>query len=447
MLPLQAEAIRSRPFHQTQTETGRHVISVQQRRPAFWVRLRYQVLGAILIAAVAPFLVRLCLPNSTGEMDILINTMLGTGFAIITGAWLMRNVNTYPGSEAFASVLPSFLAAFGILLTIFVLARVPYGRVNLSIGFALSISWFFFIGFYGRRKSVIRIGFIPFGDTIEICSFPHVQWRMLSSPEESVDDLDAVAADLRTDLPDDWDRKLADYALAQMPVYHVKHLQESLTGQVQLEHLSENTFGSLTPRRDYIVFKRVIDWLFALSLAFLLLPALLMVALLVRLTSPGPSLFKQQRMGYLGKPFTIYKFRTMVQTEPSATAHLEAAITLDNDNRITPLGSFLRKTRIDELPQIINVLRGEMSWIGPRPEAIVLSLWYEQEIPFYRYRHIVRPGIAGWAQVRQGHVAELRDVHSKLHFDFYYIKHFSLWIDILIVLRTIRTVITGDGAK
>src|SRR3546814_15010715 len=102
---------------------------------------------------------------------------------------------------------------------------------------------------------------------------------------------------------------------------------------------------------------------------------------------------------------------------------------------------FLRQSRLDELPQIINVLKGEMSWIGPRPEAEVLSQWYEAEIPFYRYRHIVRPGMSGWAQVNQGHVVEVGAVRDKLYYDFYYIKHFSPWIDILIVARTIRTVL------
>jgi lipopolysaccharide/colanic/teichoic acid biosynthesis glycosyltransferase len=99
------------------------------------------------------------------------------------------------------------------------------------------------------------------------------------------------------------------------------------------------------------------------------------------------------------------------------------------------------------LPQLFNVLRGEMSWIGPRPEAEILARWYENEIPFYRYRHIVRPGITGWAQVHQGHVAHVDEVREKLHFDFYYIKNFSLWVDVIVVARTIRTILTGFGSR
>lgn len=376
-----------------------------------------------------------------------VNTLLGTIGAICVGAWLMRNVNTYPGSEAFASVLSSFFLAFSFLLALYVFARIPYARGNLTAGFILSLIWFFAIGAYARRRSVVRIGVLPFGNAADICSFSGVDWRVLSSPDESVNELDAVTADLKIDLPDEWDRKLADFALAQIPVYHVKHLQESLTGKVQLDHLSENYFGSLAPRKDYMILKTGLDWVAALIIGIAISPLLLAIALVVRSTSPGPALFKQERMGQFGQPFTIYKFRTMRMPDSCQNSKRQSAMTLVDDRRITPLGRFLRKSRLDELPQIINVLRGEMSWIGPRPEAIALSRWYEQEIPFYRYRHIIRPGIAGWAQVCQGHVAEIEEVNSKLHFDFYYIKHYSLWIDILIVLRTIRTILTGYGAR
>ena len=122
-------------------------------------------------------------------------------------------------------------------------------------------------------------------------------------------------------------------------------------------------------------------------------------------------------------------------------------MTQDADNRITNIGRFLRKTRLDELPQIWNILGGDMSWIGPRPEAQELAEWYEGEIPFYSYRHIVRPGITGWAQVNQGHVTSIEDVEAKLRFDFYYVKNLSLWLDVLIALKTLRVVVSGIGAK
>ena len=169
----------------------------------------------------------------------------------------------------------------------------------------------------------------------------------------------------------------------------------------------------------------------------------------IRFDSTGPVLFRQERMGYRGLPFIMYKFRTM---RPRAAvgdeeAAREDAMTRAQDDRITRVGRFLRKWRIDELPQIINVFRGEMSWIGPRPEAVALSRWYEAEIPFYLYRHIVRPGLTGWAQVNQGHVTSVEDVWEKLNFDFYYVKNFSAWLDALILFRTIPTMLSGYGSK
>jgi lipopolysaccharide/colanic/teichoic acid biosynthesis glycosyltransferase len=423
------------------------VAGVQPLRPIFWARLRFQVPVGILIAAVLPAIGRVLIYGAGGNSTVLQNTLVGTALAILIGAWLTRNVATYPGSEALASALSSFSLVFSALLIAFVFGRIPYNRTTLLLGYFLTLVWFFLIGALAQHRQRLHIGVLPFGDVAELPNFSHVTWSILHSPESRISGLDAIAADLRIDLPNEWDRKLADYALGNMPVYHVKHLLESLTGKVELEHLSENSFGSLTPRLDYMMFKNVVDWLMAFFMGVLLLPLIIVISILVRLTSPGPAFFLQERIGYQGRPFTVYKFRTMKTTVANPIQERDLAITRDRDDRITTIGRFLRMSRIDELPQILNILKGEMSWIGPRPEAAVLSRWYEQEIPFYRYRHIIRPGIAGWAQVCQGHVADIDDVRSKLNYDFYYIKQYSPWIDLLIVVRTIRTMITGYGAR
>jgi lipopolysaccharide/colanic/teichoic acid biosynthesis glycosyltransferase len=174
-------------------------------------------------------------------------------------------------------------------------------------------------------------------------------------------------------------------------------------------------------------------------------------AIAIRADGEGPVLFRQKRVGHAGKPIVVYKFRTMRPngTEEEAADHdpRRAAMTGDDDERITRIGRTLRTLRLDELPQVFNILKWQMSWIGPRPEAQVLSVWYTAEIPFYRYRHVVKPGISGWAQVNQGHVAEVEEVHRKLQYDFYYIKYFSPWLDLLILLRTVKTMLTGWGAR
>jgi lipopolysaccharide/colanic/teichoic acid biosynthesis glycosyltransferase len=199
------------------------------------------------------------------------------------------------------------------------------------------------------------------------------------------------------------------------------------------------------PARGWFHLKSLADFAAAVVMLPIALPVLGIAAIAIRLEDGGPSLFRQTRIGHAGRTFTVYKFRTMRHVE--IDDRRRAAMTDDSDGRVTRVGAFLRRSRIDELPQIFNILKLEMSWIGPRPEAEVLSVWYTGELPFYRYRHVVKPGISGWAQVNQGHVADVEQVHRKLQYDFYYIKYFSVWLDLLIVFRTVKTVFTGFGAK
>jgi exopolysaccharide biosynthesis polyprenyl glycosylphosphotransferase len=291
----------------------------------------------------------------------------------------------------------------------------------------------------------LRIAIIKGGAAMPFPA-PNIDWIEAHEPVGSFDGVDAVTVDLRADLSNQWERTLAELALADIPVYHIKHLQESLTGRVELEHLSETSYGTLSPPGAYIILKRGMDTIIAALALLLLTPILLVVAVLVRLDSPGPAIFRQRRIGFRGRPFIVRKFRTM-RTSPAGGDSRDAAMTREDDDRITKLGHFLRRSRLDELPQLINVIRGEMSLIGPRPEAEVLSQWYEQEIPFYRYRHVVLPGVTGWAQINQGHVTDVKDVTSKLHYDFYYIKNLSPWIDALIAVRTLLIMLSGHGAK
>lgn len=443
----QSDAGDGHPLAQTLTPNESALVSnLQLRHASYWESFWFQLSGGILIAAGAPYLARVANGIPFNDHVIYLYTFIGVVAATVVAVWLTRHIATYPGQEATSSLLPAFGLAYGSLLSIFMLSRIQYNRVNLMAGLILGFIWMLFALVASQRRR-LRIGLIPIGNVQGLMAIENVDWQTLHSPNEPISGLDAVAVDLRGDLPDAWETRLADYALAQFPVLHSKHLMESLTGRVELEHLSENSFGSLTPWPAYRVVKHSIDWIAAAVLGLLLLPLMVLIGLLVKVTSPGPALFVQERIGYQGKPFNVYKFRTMMTAVDPTRDVREAAITQSGDSRITPLGRFLRKSRLDELPQLFNVLKGEMSFIGPRPEAAVLSRWYEQEIPFYRYRHIIRPGIAGWAQVCQGHVADVDAVRSKLHYDFYYIKHYSPWIDMLIVVKTIRTMVTGYGSK
>lgn len=408
-------------------------------------RRRVQLLGAILIAAVGPLVGRLLFTPDDVWISSF-NAFYANIFAIVVAMWLRSAFEIYPGIRSGFVILPIAAAAHMLVLTFFFFSRLPYDRLAFLIGFLLHVGWFYVIYFVVQRRMRFQIGVVPIGEWERLKSIGNVGWVRLEEPRiELARRYDGVVADFRAEMPPEWESFLADAALAGLIVYQVKPLAESLTGRVEIDHLSENSFGSLVPARGYFHFKTVIDFFAALFILPLVIPVLLGAALLIKLDDGGPVFFRQRRIGHRGIPFDVLKFRTMRTGNAAATR--EAAMTGALDPRITRAGAFLRKTRIDELPQIWNILQGEMSWIGPRPEAEVLSHWYVGEVPFYRYRHVVKPGISGWAQTNQGHVAEVEEIHRKLQYDFYYIKYFSPWLDLLIVFKTIRTMLTGFGAR
>lgn len=425
--------------------TIRHNLHAHSRR-RFLAKLRYQLMFGVLLTAIVPTLLYNIATPGLLWLPSSIKTCIGGFVAYLISLYLFRRAITFPGVGVIGQILPACAAGYGVIVALFFMARQDYSRFTFFYSYAAANLFLFTVSTYLRRRRGQTFYLVPSDLTRLMPVVPHVQWVMLDEPRLPVDPSPVLIADLRADLDDGWERMIAEAAVSGHPVYHVKQVMESLTGRVDIEHLSENSFGSLIPDSGYGKAKRAADIVTApLALIALLLPALL-VAIAIKLDSPGPVFFRQERRGYRGRPFRVLKFRSM-RHEPAGADERGASITLHQDDRITKLGAFLRRTRIDELPQIWNIIRGEMSWIGPRPEAMPLSRWYMAEIPFYSYRHIVRPGITGWAQVNQGHVAGLDEVRDKLYYDFFYIKNFSAWLDLLIVGKTLRTVITGFGSK
>ena len=187
--------------------------------------------------------------------------------------------------------------------------------------------------------------------------------------------------------------------------------------------------------------KRVADLLLSVVLLVLTAPILLLSMFLIWLNDRGPVFYRQQRTGWMGCCFQVYKLRTMTVSPQNA----RAVWTVPGDRRITRVGLWLRRLRLDELPQLINVLRGDMSLIGPRPERPELEHELEEHIPHYRKRHWMRPGLSGWAQVCAPYAASIEDSDLKLSYDLYYLKHFSTWLDLIILFRTIKTVLKAGG--
>jgi len=199
---------------------------------------------------------------------------------------------------------------------------------------------------------------------------------------------------------------------------------------------------SLARRSYYRYVKDLADLIFGGILFLLALPIMLLVAVIIKINSPGPVIFTQQRTGRDGKPFKLFKFRTMRVQPPSEGGDL---YTRKDDPRITTVGGFLRRTRLDEFPQLLNIWLGDMSLIGPRAEWTKLVTNYEKEIPGYHLRHLVKPGITGWAQLNYPYGESLEDTIEKLKYDLYYIKHYSPLLDLEIILKTILAVVFFRG--
>ncbi len=221
---------------------------------------------------------------------------------------------------------------------------------------------------------------------------------------------------------------------------------EKISGKIHISHLKLGwlIFSEGFRRRRIEMGKRITDILLACVGLILASPVMLITALLIKLESSGPVFFRQDRVGEGEKVFTLLKFRSMEVGAEFETGPVWANV---NDDRVTRIGNIIRKLRIDEIPQMINVLRGDMSFVGPRPERPHFIAMLEKEIPYYSLRHNVKPGITGWAQIKYPYGASVEDAMEKLQYDIYYIKNMSLLYDFTIVLETVKTVILGQGAR
>ena len=241
-------------------------------------------------------------------------------------------------------------------------------------------------------------------------------------------------------------RELLDLRVRGVLIENASTLQERLSGKLPLDGLNPSTLiftdgFRMSPLQQ--LFRRLLSFAVSFTALLICLPFIPFIILAVRLSSPGPILFKQTRVGQSGRLFTALKFRTMREDAESGGAVWASK----NDPRVTRVGGFMRKTRLDEIPQLWNVLRGEMGFVGPRPERPEFVQWLSQEIPYYDLRHMIRPGITGWAQVRYRYGASLEETKHKLEYDLYYIKHQSIGLDLLIMFETIKTIILRRGAQ
>jgi exopolysaccharide biosynthesis polyprenyl glycosylphosphotransferase len=247
----------------------------------------------------------------------------------------------------------------------------------------------------------------------------------------------------KLDLSDLETLSLTKIRLKLTPVYHVCDMWESLWSKLPPSLLDGHWFvaNSRLQNANSLRIKRLMDVLISTLLLIFLLPLLLLVAAAIKLDSSGKIFYSQLRTGQNGKPFKVYKFRSMYEDAEKGGVKWAAV----GDSRITRIGYWLRILRIDELPQLWNVLRGEMSLIGPRPERPEFDAKLKEAIPYYDLRYLIKPGISGWAQVLYRYGASVEDSYEKLAYDLYYIKNYSLWLDLVIFFKTIAVVLGGNG--
>ena len=241
--------------------------------------------------------------------------------------------------------------------------------------------------------------------------------------------------------------ELLDLRFSGIRIEDVSTTYESTFGRVCVRALQPSQLifsAELGPRRNRVFWQSIYSFIIALTATLITAPIMLLVAIVVKLTSKGPILYRQKRIGRNGEPFTLFKFRSMYANAEADTGPVWAK---KNDPRITPAGFWLRRLRLDELPQLLNVVRGEMSIVGPRPERPEFVQTLTEQIPYYRQRHCVKPGITGWAQINHKYGDTIEDTIRKLEFDLYYIKNLAPSLDAYIIFHTLKVMLLSRGAQ
>ena len=303
-----------------------------------------------------------------------------------------------------------------------------------------------------RRPWTERVGLITGEKQLaeDLVASPHAEvvWVLdpsFDGPTELPDRDVTLAVDLRAILSERVARHLSSCDFAGYTIRPLTSIYEEHTGRVPLVHLPEGweISAPLLAVAPWLPGKRVFDVATTAVTAPLWLAIGLLVGIYVKFASPGPAIFRQERVGQGGVPFTIFKFRTMILEAEKDGPRFAT----EDDQRLIRGGRFLRKSRLDEIPQLWNVLKGEMSLVGPRAEQVPFAETFRQKIPFYEHRHLVRPGITGWAQVNYRYADDQADTIEKLTYDLYYIKHMSPVMDISVLWKSVWTVLTGAGAR
>ena len=371
---------------------------------------------------------------------------------MLAAHWLYRGIGL-PAAERAGLLLVTTATPFLLTPLGFAILQLPYSRGAVLLVYALSTAWFALGNWLHWRRHVQRLAYFDEGVAEQLQtllgqsatssqSVRLVPWPTRAVAAGEIPVCEGVVLDRHVPHSDARSQLLSKLKLSHVRLYSVEAVAELLSGRKMLP-TDQDELWQLDGNPAYDVVKRSLDVALVLVLAPLWLPLCLLVALAVKLDSPGPVLFSQSRVGRDGHSFRLWKFRSMrhhSQPQPARFAQLQ-------DERITRVGRHIRRWRLDELPQLWNVLLGHMSLIGPRPEQTQFVEAFATRIPAYTYRHLVRPGLTGWAQMQQGYADSEEETVVKLSYDLYYVAHYTMALDLLIAYKTIRTVLNGFGAR
>ena len=365
--------------------------------------------------------------------------------AVFIGARLMNFILNSSTPAAFGYVIPVISLSFLLTAGVILLARLDYQRLEFLVSFLVAIPIVTWASHHQERRRRLRFHVFTHAELQGYTQFPFVTLTKIHLADPISDKRsDGIIVDFTQALSHEQKLYLATCALNGVKALDKIEIVALLEGAIPAEHVAQIARTTAQDLGFYHALKRVIDLVAVIVLAPLFLTVIAACAIAIKWDDGGRVFFRQQRVGHKGKLFRVWKLRTMTDHVHSPDVRL---FTIKGDDRITRVGQFLRRTRLDEFPQILNILMGEMSWIGPRPESAPLATWYASEIDLYHFRHIVRPGITGWAAVKQGNVAEVAAARQKLFYDFFYIKNYSFQLDILIAMKTVKIIISGFGAK
>jgi len=419
---------------------ARAMRSAPQRFVETWI----DAIVGFLFCVVMPIPIYATGEPFAGELGGTEFTIIATALGYTVVWYCGRRLDAFPRATLQGNigyVAPIAVLTYALIAALLLLLRIEYSRVQFFGSGILTLLWMASVAQLRSRYLIRNYAVMPRSSIVDMPVLATCRWLDFDDVQNLDMRVDAIVADLGADLGEGRLAALADAAIAGVPVLDRRYIVETMTGRTPLGGLTPNEFGALLPSRQYLVVRRVIELALTVLLLPVLLPVLLIVAAVVRLDSSGPVFFVQTRIGRRGQPFRMIKFRTMFHGAggPSFTSTV--------DPRVTRVGGFLRRCRLDELPQLFNILRGDMSWVGPRPEAASLEQGYVRDIEHFALRGIVRPGVTGWAQINQGYAHAPDEMRSKLEYDLYYLKHCSLWLDLVIVLRTFAVVFRGTGAR